>query len=196
MKRSLGSSPIGQLRVNFTSGAEAGSTRHGSGEANVKAMGGILPYAVVLAVLGGVTWWLLSRDMAAGPWLLAAVLIGHGVVHTMFAISPAATAGGPEWPFDIAKSWAVTGAGLDLNVVRAVGAVLIVIVAGGFALAALSTVGLVVPAGWWPAAVGGSAVTSVVVLVLFFNPQLVLGIGIDAVLLWAVATSVWAPATV
>ena len=87
----------------------------------------------------------------------------------------------------MAKSWAVTGAGLDLSVVRAVGVALIVIVAGGFALAALSTVGLVVPAGWWQAAVGASAVTSVVVLVLFFNPQLVLGIGIDVVLLWAVA---------
>jgi hypothetical protein len=159
----------------------------------VKAMGGILPYAVVLAVVGGVIWWLLSRDVAAGPWLLAAVLIGHGIVHLMFAISPAATAGGPEWPFDMAKSWAVTG-GLDLNVVRTVGVALIVIVAGGFALAALSTVGLVVPAEWWRAAVGGSAITSIVVLVLFFNPQLALGIGIDVVLLWAVAANSWAPA--
>ena len=159
----------------------------------MKAMGGILPYAVVLAVVGGVIWWLLSRDVAAGPWLLAAVLIGHGIVHLMFAISPAATAGGPEWPFDMAKSWAVTG-GLDLNVVRTVGVALIVIVAGGFALAALSTVGLVVPAEWWRAAVGGSAITSIVVLVLFFNPQLALGIGIDVVLLWAVAANSWAPA--
>jgi hypothetical protein len=167
---------------------------HGSGEANVKAMGGILPYAVVLALLGGLTWWLLSRDQAAGPWLLAAVLIGHGMVHTMFAISPAVTSGGPEWPFDMARSWAVTGAGLDLNVVRALGVTLVVIVAGGFALAALSTVGLVIPAGWWQAAVAGSAVTSIVVLVLFFNPQLVLGMGIDAVLLWAVVTKAWAPA--
>jgi hypothetical protein len=165
-----------------------------SGEANVKAMVGILPYAVVLAVLGGVTWWLLSRNMAAGPWLLAAVLIGHGVVHTMFAISPAATAGGPEWPFDMARSWVVTGAGVDPSVVHTIGMALIVIVAGGFALAALSTVGLVVPAGWWQGAVAGSAATSLVVLVLFFNPQLVLGIGIDALLLGAVATRAWAPA--
>jgi hypothetical protein len=157
-------------------------------------MGGFLTYAVVLAVVGVVTWWLLSRDMAAGPWLLAAVLIGHGVVHTMFAISPAATASGPEWPFDVAKSWAVTGAGLDLDVVRAIGAALIVIVVGGFALAALSTVGLVVPAGLWQPAVAGSAVVSIIVLVLFFNPQLVLGIGIDAVLLWAVVTRAWVPA--
>ena len=148
----------------------------------------------MLAALGGAIWWLLSRDLAAGPWLLAAVLIGHGIVHLMFAISPATTAGGPEWPFDMAKSWAVTGAGLDLQVVRTVGVALIVIVAGGFALAALSTVGLVVPAGWWQAAVAASATMSIVVLVVFFNPQLVLGIGIDAVLLLAVAAKAWVPA--
>ncbi|MGE5155933.1 MAG: hypothetical protein ACM3JP_00365, partial [Betaproteobacteria bacterium] len=106
---------------------------------------------------------------------------------------PAATVSGPEWPFDVCKSWAVTGAGLDLDAVRAIGAALIVIVVGGFVLAALSTVGLVVPAGWWQPAVAGSAVVSMVVLVLFFNPQLVLGIGIDAVLLWAVVTRAWVP---
>lgn len=158
-------------------------------------MGGILPWAVVLAVLGGATWWLLSNDMAAGPWLLAAILLGHGAVHVMFAvISPAATEGGPEWPFDMAKSWAVTGAGLDLNVVRAIGVALIAVVAVGFTLAALSTVGLIVPAGWWQATVGVSAVASAAVLVLFFNPQLVLGLGIDAVLLWVAVTRAWAPA--
>jgi hypothetical protein len=30
-------------------------------------------------------------------------------------------------------------------------------------------------------------------LVLFFEPQLVLGLGIDAVLLWVVATRAWVP---
>ncbi len=160
----------------------------------MKAIGGILPYALALAVLGGVTWWLLSRDMVAGPWLLAAVLIGHGLVHAMFAISPPAAAGGPDWPFDMAGSWAITGAHLDVNVVRAIGVALIVVVAGGFALAGLSTVGLVVPADWWQASVGVSAVTSMVLLVLFFNPQLVLGMGIDAILLWTVASRAWLPA--
>ena len=160
----------------------------------MKAMGGILSWAVALAVLGGATWWLLSQEMVAGRWLLAAVLVGHGIVHVVLgAYTPAATAGEPEWPFDMAKSWAVTGAGLDPNVVRTIGVGLIAIVAGGFALAALSTVGLVVPSGWWQATVGVSAVASALVLVLFFNPQLVLGLAIDAVLLWVVLTKAWAP---
>jgi hypothetical protein len=64
----------------------------------VKPIGGILPWAVVLAAVGGAIWWLLSREMAAGRWLLAALLIGHGVVHVLFAApAPTATEGGPDW---------------------------------------------------------------------------------------------------
>lgn len=160
----------------------------------MKSIGGILPWAVVLAAVGGAIWWLLSREMAAGRWLLAALLIGHGVVHVLFAVpAPTATEGGPDWPFDMAKSWAVTGTRLDLNVVRVVGLVLIAIVVGGFGLAALSTVGMVVPSGWWQPTVVVSAIASAVLLILFFEPQLVLGLGIDAVLLWVVATGVWVP---
>ncbi len=156
--------------------------------------GGILGWAVLLAALGGAMWWLLSQEMAAGRWLLAAVLVGHGIVHVVFAgYTPAATEAGPEWPFDMAKSWAVTGVGLDLNAVRLIGLALTAIVAVGFALGALSTVGLVVPSGWWPAAVGVSAVASAVFLLLFFNPQLVLGLAVDAVLLWVVVTRAWVP---
>jgi hypothetical protein len=160
----------------------------------VRTIVGILPWAVVVAALGAAIWWLLSRDMAAGRWLLAALLIGHSIVHVMFAVpAPAATEGGPDWPFDMARSWAVNGAGLDLNVVRAVGLALIAVVVGGFSLAALSTVGIVVPSGWWQPTVAVSAVASAVLLVLFFEPLLVLGLGIDTVLLWVVAARVWMP---
>lgn len=155
---------------------------------------GIVPWAIVVAAIGGAVWWLLSRDLAAGRWLLAALLIGHGLSHLMFAVpSPAATGGGPDWPFDMSRSWAITGAGLDLNLVRAIGLALIAVVVGGFALAALSTVGVLVPSGWWQPAVAVSAVASAVVLVLFFEPQLVLGLGIDAVLVAVVATRSWVP---
>lgn len=150
----------------------------------MKTIIGILPWLVVVAVVGGAIWWLLSREMAAGRWLLAALLHGHGVVHVMFMVpTPAATAGGPDWPFDMARSWAVTGAGLDLTLVRTIGFALIAMVVGGFVLAALSTVGILVPPGWWRATVAVSAVASAVLLILFFEPQLVLGLGIDGALL-------------
>ena len=125
-----------------------------------RTMVGILPWAAVLVVIGGAVWWLLAREMAAGRWLLAALLIGHGVVHALFLVPvPAATDGGPDWPFDMARSWAITGAGLDPNMVRIIGSALITVVVVGFSLAAMSTVGIIVPSGWWQpiVAVAGSA---------------------------------------
>jgi hypothetical protein len=160
----------------------------------VKTMAGILPWAVVLVVIGGAIWWFLSRDMAAGRWLLAALLIGHGVVHVLFAVpTPAATEGGAAWPFDMARSWAVAGAGLDLNLVRGIGLVLVAVTVAAFALAALSTVGIIVPSAWWQPTIALGAIASAAMLVLFFEPQLVLGLGIDAVLLWVVMVRAWMP---
>ncbi len=158
----------------------------------VKAIVGILPWAVVLVAAGAAIWWLLSRDMAAGRWLLAGLLIGHGLVHVMFFMpTPSATAGAPEWPFDIARSWPVTGAGLDLSLVRAVGLALVAVVVVAFGLAALSTLGIVVPSDLWPAITVAGAIASAVVLGLFFEPQLILGLGIDAVLIGVVVTRAW-----
>jgi hypothetical protein len=160
----------------------------------MKALVGILPWAVVFAAIGGAIWWLLSKEMAAGRWLLAGLLIGHGAVHLMFAVpTPAATEGGPEWPFDIARSWIIDGAGLDLTIARVVGGALIAVVVIGLVLAALATVGIVVPSGWWQPAAASSTVASAALLVLFFQPQLVLGLGIDATLLWVIVTGVWTP---
>jgi hypothetical protein len=158
----------------------------------VKTMAGTLPWAVVLLVAGVAIWWLLSQDMAAGRWLLAALLIGHGVVHLLFAVpAPAATDGGAAWPFDMSQSWAVTRAGLDLGLARVIGAVLIAITVGAFVLAALATVGIVVPSGWWQPTIALGAIASAATLVLFFDPKLVLGLGMDAILLWVVATRAW-----
>jgi hypothetical protein len=160
----------------------------------VKTMAGTLPWAVVLVVAGAAIWWLLSRDMAAGRWLLAALLIGHGAVHVFFVVpAPAATDGGAAWPFDMARSWTVTEAGLDLNLVRVIGMALTAVTVGAFALAALSTVGLIVPSAWWQPTVALGAIASAAMLLLFFEPQLVLGLGIDAVLLWVVVTQAWVP---
>lgn len=163
----------------------------------LKTITGLLPFAIALAGVGIAIWWMLGREMALGKWVLGGLLVGHGWVHVMFIMPrPATAAGGPEWPFDMAKSWLVTNAGLDTSLVRLVGVALIAVVAIGFLLAALSTGGILVPSGWWPALVVGSAAVSAAMLALFFSPQLILGLGIDAVLLWVVLAGVWAPAAV
>jgi hypothetical protein len=161
----------------------------------VKSIVGVLPWAVALVALGGALWWLLAREMAAGRWLLAALLIGHGLIHLLFLVpAPAATDSGPKWPFDMGRSWAASRAGLGGSAVRIVGAALIAVVVVGFSLAALSTVGIVIPSGWWQPLVAVSSVASAALLVLCFEPQLVLGLGIDAALLWVVAAGAWLPA--
>jgi hypothetical protein len=163
----------------------------------LKTVTGLLPFAVVLAGIGGAIWWLLARDMTIGRWVLGGFLLAHGLIHVLFFVpapaTTAGTAGRAEWPFDMTRSWLVTSGGLDLGPVRLLGAALVVVVAVGFLLAALATVGVVVPSGWWQVLVVGSAAASVVLLALFFNPQLVLGVAIDAVLVWVVLASVWAP---
>ncbi len=160
----------------------------------MKAMAGTVPYAVALAAAGGAIWWLLSQNLAAGTWLFAGLLVAHGLIHFLFAVpTPPATAGAPEWPFSMARAWPVTAAGLDPRGVRTAGLARIVGVVAGLTLAGLSTVGIVVPSSWWAALVAAGAVGSAVTLVFLFNPQLIVGLGIDAVLLWVVVAGAWRP---
>lgn len=159
----------------------------------MRTIAGILPWAVVSAVVGGATFWLLSGDMAAGRWLLAAILVGHAVVHLFFALPAPAATTESDWPFDLATSWAVTRFGADPRTVRIAGMALIAVVVIGSALSALATVGILVPASWWPATVLGLAGSSAVLLLLFLDRRLVIGFAIDAILVWLVVSRVWTP---
>jgi hypothetical protein len=162
-----------------------------------KTIGGLMPFAVALAVIGGAIVLLLGRNAELGKLLFAAFFVGHAFVHVMFLLprpaDTSATAGGTEWPFDMARSWLVTGPGLDLGMVRLVGVILVVGVAIGFLLSGLATVGLLIPSGWWQGLIVTSSAGSVLLLALFFSPQLVLGVAIDAVLLWVVLAAIWTP---
>jgi hypothetical protein len=55
---------------------------------------------------------------------------------------------------------------------------------------------ILLPAGSWTTGVTIGALASLVLLGLFFHPWLVLGIGIDLFLLWAVLVAAWSPAQV
>jgi hypothetical protein len=125
--------------------------------------------------------------------LVAAFLLAHGAIHAAFiSPRPPATAGGPAWPFDLGHSWVLAPLGLDPAVGRLLGVALVALTLGGFALAALSALGIG-PAGLWPAAVTIGAIASIALLALFFHPWLVLGVAIDLVLLWAVLVANWEP---
>jgi hypothetical protein len=163
----------------------------------MKGVMDLLPIAIGVAVVGAITWFLLDRDIGVGTWLLATLLFAHGWVHLMFvfpAPEPAtATAGGLAYPFDMGRSWLITGTGLDGGAVRTVGIVVMVVTFVGFTLAAMATIGWLVPVEWWSGLVIGSAVSSTVLMLLFFSPALLIGFVINAVLVWLVLASMWSP---
>ena len=159
----------------------------------------LLPLAIVTAIAGALTLYLLDANPAVGRWLLAALLFAHGWVHVMFVFprpGQVATGAddGPAWPFDLADSWLVTRAGIAPGPVRTVGRILVVVTLAGFLVAALATVGILVPAAWWPALVLGSAASSALLLLLCFSPTLLLGLAIDVALAWLVLSGTWSPA--
>lgn len=164
----------------------------------MKTVTELLPLGIGIALVGALTWFLLDRDIGIGKWLLAALLFAHGWVHAMFVFpqpTPAtATPGGTQWPFDMGRSWLIEGAGLDAGMLRSLGIAVIVITLLTFLLAALSTVGVLVPTAWWPALVIAGAASSTVLLMLFYSPALLLGFAINLSLLVLVLASVWSPA--
>ena len=128
--------------------------------------------------------------------LLGAFLAAHALIHASYLTpAPPPTADGPEWPFEMAHSWLVTGIGADAAVVRALGTALVVAAIALLVAAGLSTVGWLVPADWWSPLVVGGAVASALTLAIFFQPWIVLGLAIDASLLWAVLVIGWSPAS-
>jgi hypothetical protein len=168
---------------------------------NMSMPGGLVrslaPAAVFIVAVGVLTLWLLAEDSAIGPWLLAFLLAAHGWVHVLFLFpKPAADAAANDaasYPFDFRLSWLIRRGGLDDRLVLAIGTVLTVIVLLLHTLAALATVALLVPTDWWSALVVAAALSSLLFLVLFWSPLLLLGIVIDLGMLWLVLSNAWGP---
>jgi len=152
----------------------------------------LAPLAVAVALFGALIAVLLANGSNLGSWLLAAFLVGHGWVHFMYVMpqpkAAAATASGPDWPFSLDRSWLGAGGAL-----HGLGLILVVLTAVGYLLAALATIPIVVPAAMWAGLVVFSSLASALLMALFFNPQLILGLAIDAALLAVVILDVWRP---
>ena len=136
-----------------------------------------------------------EEDALVGPLLLATFLLGHAAIHLGFvAPAPRATASGPAWPFATESSWLVTRLGVDPDGVRDIAFALVTVIVGAFALAALVAIGIAPTAFWLPAAVIGS-IASIALLAMCSHPWLILGVGIDIVLLYATLVAGWIPTT-
>src|SRR4051794_32576360 len=155
----------------------------------------LAPLAIGLLAFAAVVTFMLQRDIALGTWLFAAFLLGHGLVHIMFAAPPPAAASTPgaEFAFNPARSWLVTGGILDVGMVKALVVVLVAATIAGYALTALATTALIVPVAWWSTLLVASTAVSAVLMIVGAAPGLILGMGIDVVLLAIVAASAWSP---
>jgi len=120
-------------------------------------------------------------------------LLAHGLVHLLFlAPPPAETAGGPSWPFELGRSWALSPAGVGTDALRVLAIALIALLIGAYALAALTGLGIG-PGSLWAPAITVGALASLALLGLFFRPWLSIGVAIDLVLLWLALQSGWVP---
>lgn len=157
----------------------------------------LAPLAIAIGVVALVVWLMLINDILLGPWLLALLVFAHGWVHLLFVFpKPPSTSGGfgaGEYPFDFARSWLVRELGEDLGLVRIVGMVVMVATFALSLLAALSTVGLLVPTDWWAGLMILAAIASALMLVLFYSPALILGFAIDILMAALALGGSWSP---
>lgn len=125
--------------------------------------------------------------------LIMAFLIGHAVVHFLFLIPvPAIAPGAPPWPFDLSRSWALGALGLEAPVIRMIAIVLVAVLVIGSGAAVLSLWGLL-PQDTFASGIQVGATASLALVALFFHPRLVLGVAIDAALLYLVTLGGWSP---
>lgn len=156
----------------------------------VRAIG---PLAIAVALLGALIGYLLSAENELGRWLFAAFLLGHGWVHITYVMPApareAATAGGFAYPFRLDRSWLLG----ERDGLRPIGIVLVAVTMVAYGLAALATVGVLVPVSAWAALVLVGTIASAALLGLFFGPTLLIGLAIDVILLVVVVASIWTP---
>jgi len=155
----------------------------------------LAPLAIIVAVVALAVWLMLVNDIVLGPWLLAVLVFAHGWVHLMFVFpkpaSPNDGSTGRGYPFDFARSWLVTRQGLDLGLVSRIGLVIMAVTFVLSLLAALSTVGILIPTDWWAGLMIAAATASTMMLLLFYSPALILGFAINALMVVLVLSGTW-----
>ena len=125
--------------------------------------------------------------------LVAGLLLAHGAIHAGFVSKhPPQKPGAPPWPFDLGRSWLLTRVGAPAGTVRLMGLALVAATIGGFALAALATLGILPAAAWGPTVVVAS-IASLALLLIGFHPWLIGGVAIDLLLLWIALVASWNP---
>ncbi len=122
--------------------------------------------------------------------VLALFLAAHGLIHLGY-VTPAPP--DPKYPFKLDQSWLITSLHVETGIARLLGTALGALTVLGYALAALAIMGIVVPEAWWQPLTVVSSALSLLLLILFWHPWLVIGVAIDVFLLLALLVFHWQP---
>ena len=113
---------------------------------------------------------------------LAIFLIVHGLVHSILAVTPnpGDPGAGPGAFFTAAeRSWLLPQLGLNATTIRWTGIILVFLSTLGFVLAGLGILGVPGLSTIWRTVAVVSSCVSLLLLILFWHPWLIVGVLID-----------------
>ena len=127
--------------------------------------------------------------------IVAIFVILHGLTHSILAMvpSPNAPDAGIATFFPGLGSWLLAGLGLSESASKTTAILLSVIATLGFVAAGLALFGVLVPFDWWRVLAIASAVVSLLLVLIFWHPYLIVGLLIDVAVLATLIFTNWSP---
>jgi hypothetical protein len=120
---------------------------------------------------------------------VALFLILHGLVHIILALVPSPGADEPVFATFFSNSWL----GLSESAGKPLAFILAALATVGFVAAGLGLLDFLVPFDWWRTLAAVSAVVSLLLLVIFWHPYVIVGLLIDVLILVVVLFTDWPP---
>lgn len=125
--------------------------------------------------------------------IAALFLLLHGLVHGILAMVPDPNTPEAAFATFFSRSWLLAGLGLPESAGRVIAIVLAAAATIGFIAAGLALLDILVPFDWWRALAIASAAVSLLLLVIFWNLYLIVGVAIDVVILVTLIFTDWTP---
>ena len=119
-------------------------------------------------------WWTIGIGL---------VLLGHGLIHVAIYAPPTAA----DAPFDAGHSWLASGA-------RQARPLLLTLAYASAATLTVAGIGLFAQQNWWQVAAIAGAALSLLLLILFFNPWITVGVAINVTVIIVLVQTDWTSA--
>ena len=127
--------------------------------------------------------------------IVAIFVILHGLTHAIMAMvpNPKAPDAGIATFYPGLGSWLLARLGFSESTTRTTAILLSVIATLGFVATGLALFGILVPFDWWRTLAIGSAAVSLLLIVIFWDPYLIVGLLIDGAVLVTLLFTKWSP---